>query len=277
MSTKSHPPFPLALLRFSLMRILPIWIGIALVIFLMQIAVCGIVHDNENVKTLLKFLDMMPGIIKSALGGQGLKVGNTASLIAIGYNHPLVLTLYMLFAVGIPTGLLAGEVQRGTMELILSRPTTKMQVYISAGLLTLTGMFALVLVMFLGTVAGTTINEFGEPIPLYRFFQTAINGGLLASAVGAISLLCAASFPRRGMAVGVAVAFLVVNYFITITAEWWPKIQGLKTYTLFHYANGYKIFVEHAWPIRDMCILMTILLVSAILGAIIWQRRDLPL
>ncbi len=259
------------------MRILPIWIGIALVIFLMQIAVCGIVHDNESVKTMLKFLDLMPGFVKSALGGEGLQVGNVAGLIGIGYNHPLVLTMYMLFAVGIPTGLLAGEVQRGTMELILSRPATKMQIYLCAGILTLTGMFALVIVMFLGTVTGTTINNFGEPIPLYQFFQTAINGGLLASAVGAISLLCAASFPRRGTAVGVAVAFLVVNYFIAVTSEWWPRIQSLKTFTIFHYANGYKIFVEHVWPISDMCVLMTILVIAAVSGAVIWQRRDLPL
>jgi ABC-2 type transport system permease protein len=259
------------------MRILPMWIGIALVIFLMQIAVCGIVHDDENVRTLLKFLDMMPGLFKSALGGEGLQVGNTASLIAIGYNHPLVLTLYMLFAVAVPTSLLAGEVQRGTMELVLSRHITKLQVYACAGVLALVGMFALVIVMFLGTVVGTTINDFGEPIPLYRFFQTAINGGLLASTAGAISLLCAASFPRRGMAVGVAVGYLVVNYFITVTSQWWSLIKSLRPITLFHYTNGYKIFVDHVWPVSDMCVLATILAASAVSGAIIWQRRDLPL
>lgn len=277
MSGKSGPAFPYPLLRFSFMRILPMWVGIAVVIFMMQIAVCGIVHDDENVRALLKFLDMMPGFVKSSLGGEGLQVGNISGLIAIGYNHPLVLTLYMLFAVAVPTSLLAGEVQRGAMELVLSRHITKLQVYVCAGVLTLAGMFVLVIIMFLGTVAGTTINDFGEPIPLYRFFQTAINGGLLASAVGAISLLCAASFPRRGTAVGVAVGYLVANYFIAVTSEWWSCIKSLRPITIFHYANGYKIFVEHVWPIGDMCVLLAILVTAAIAGAIIWQRRDLPL
>ena len=67
----------------------------------------------------------------------------------------MVLFLYMLFAVGVPTTLLTGEVQKGTMELILSRSATKTQVYFCASLLTLAGMFALVLMMFLGTVAAT--------------------------------------------------------------------------------------------------------------------------
>ena len=107
MSSKVHPRFPLSLLWFWTLRILPIWVLIALVIFLFQIAVCGIVHDNETVKALIQYLDMLPSFIKTALGGEALKVGNVSGLIAIGYNDPLILLLYMLFAVGVPTGLLA--------------------------------------------------------------------------------------------------------------------------------------------------------------------------
>ena len=269
--------FPGSLLWFWMKRILPVWALIALVIFLLQLAVCGIIHDNQNVKTMLQFLDMLPSIAKAALGGDTLQVGNLPALIAIGYHHPLVLLLYMLFAVGIPTGLLAGEVQRGTMELILSRPITKLQVYLCAALLTVLGMVALVLVMFGGTVVSTRIYEFGEPVPLRDFFRMAINGGMVAGAVGAISLLSAASFSRRGTAVGVAVAFLVVNYFVSIIADWWPRMKVLKSFTIFNYANGYKVFSLHVWPVSEMIILTAILLTAAILGAIIWNRRDLPL
>ena len=75
MSRGSRPPFPFALLRFWLVRILPAWSGIALLIFLMQIAVSGIVHDNEKVKTLLAFIDMLPSIVKASLGGEMLRLG----------------------------------------------------------------------------------------------------------------------------------------------------------------------------------------------------------
>ena len=228
MNNVSRPPFPLALLRFWFVRILPVWCGIALVIFLMQIAVCGIVHDNQNIKAFLKFIDLLPSIVKTALGGEVLQVGNTAGLIAIGYEHPLVLVLYMLFAVGVPTGLLAGEVQKGTMELILSRPTTKTHVYICAGVLTLVGMFALVIVMFLGTVFATNIYDFGEPIPLHLFFRIAVNGGLLASAVGAIALMAAAVFRRQGMAVGVTVAFRFGSDNGVVNWARWPRMYILR-------------------------------------------------
>ena len=276
MKANHRPPFPWSLLRFWTLRILPAWFLIALMIFLFQLAVCGIVHDNERVKAMLQYIDMLPSFIKAFIGGDALQYGNIAGLIAIGYQEPFVLLLYMLFAVGVPTALLAGEVQRGTMELILSRQTTKTHVYTCAGLITVVGMYALVIVMFLGTVVSTNLYDFEQEVPLYSFFKLAINGGILASAVGGIALLAAACF-RRGMAVSLTVAFLVVNYFIMIITQWWPRMKWLDPVTIFNYVDGGKILSEPGWPMGDMCVLISLLVVSTVLGGVVWWRRDLPL
>ncbi len=270
---KGRVPFPFALLRFWGGRILPMWIFIGLVIFLMQIAVCAIVHDNASVQTFLKFIDVLPTFIKTALGGQMLQAGNLPGLILIGYQHPLVLFLYMLFAVGVPTTLLTGEVQRGTMELILSRPVTKPQVYACAVMLTLAGMFALVVMMFLGTVAATRLYDFGQPIPLDLFFRIAVNGGLVAGAAGSVALLVAGALAGRTRAMSVTVVFLVLDYFAWIVAQWWPRLDFLKPATLFYYSSSVKL--GHGWPLGDILVLLVIILAASITGGIIWQRRDL--
>ena len=276
MNANPRPPFPWPLLRFWTLRILPAWFLIALMIFLFQLAVCGIVHDNERVKALILYIDKLPSYFKTFIGGEAVQYGNIAGLIAMGYQEPFVLLLYMLFAVGVPTALLAGEVQRGTMELILSRQTTKTQIYVCAGLITVIGMYALVVVMFLGTVAATNLYQFDQDVPLYNFFKLAINGGILASVVGGIALLAAACF-TRGMAVSLTVAYLVVNYFIMIITQWWPRMKWLDPVTIFNYVDGGKIFSQPTWPLSDMCVLISLLVVSTVAGGIIWARRDLPL
>ncbi|TKJ37360.1 MAG: hypothetical protein CEE38_07605 [Planctomycetes bacterium B3_Pla] len=276
MNSKRRSPFPLPLLRFWTLRILPAWCLIAFMIFLFQIAICGVVHDNERVKALLQYVEMLPDFIKAFMGGEILEVGNIAGLIAIGYQDPFVLLLYMLYAVGVPTALLAGEVQRGTMELILSRQTTKTQIYICAGLITIVGMYALVLIMFTGTVVATRLYDFYQEVPLYSFFKIAIVGGMLASAVGGIALLAAACF-RRGLAVSLTVGYLVVNYFISIIADWWPRMKWMEPATIFNYVDGPAMFEKPGWPIGDMCVLISLLIVSTVAGGIIWSRRDLPL
>ena len=275
MKNSHHLKYAWSLLKFWTFRTFPMWCLIALMIFLVQIAVCGIVHDNDKVKVMLSMLDLLPSFIKTALGGDYLKAGNTAALITIGYKHPFVLFLYMFFAVSVPTGFLAGEVQKGTMELILSRQVSKMVVYVCTGIITITGMFALVMVMFLGTVASVHIYDFGKPIHLDMFFRIAIDGGLFASTTGTIALLCAAIFNSRNIASGIAVTFLVINYFISVISEWWPRAAFLKGATLFNYVGGPE--TVSGWPVKSMSVLAVILLIAVISGAIIWNRRDLSL
>ena len=276
MRSNHRPSFPWPLLKFWSCRILLAWFLIAFWIFLFQIIVCGIVHDNEKVKAFLQYIEVLPAFVKALLGGEALQLGNIAGLIAIGYQEPFILLLFMLYAVGVPTALLAGEAQKGNMELILSRQVTKIQVYICAALITVIGMAALVLVMFMGTVVATNLYEFDQKVPLHSFFILAINGGILASSVGGIALLSAACF-QRTTAVSLTIAFLVVNYIVNIVATWWPSMKWLYPATIFYYVSDPKIFTETAWPLGDMGVLLTLLIISTVLGGIIWQRRDLPL
>ena len=106
------------------------------------------------------------------------------------------------------------------------------------------------------------------------FLRIAVNAGLLAGTFGAFALLCAASFGRLYSAVGVAVAFLTLNYFIAIVAEWWPRVQFLRKATLFYLV--YYSDIWHGWPLGNMAELAAILVGIVIVGGIVWRRRDLP-
>jgi ABC-2 type transport system permease protein len=272
----SRIPFPFRLLGFQVARILPGWLFIGAFIFVFQIAVCGIVHDNDNVKALIQFIKIMPPIVRNMLGGNFLTPDNPAALITIGHQHPLILILYMVYAVGTPTALIVGEVQRGTMELILSRSVTRSQVFICAAIPTVVGMFLLTFIMFLGTMSGTTIYKFDRPVPLFGFFQLAINGAFLASTVAAIAMFVASFCRERGTAVGITVAYLVTDYFLNLISTWWPRMSFLHNWSLFRYVNGPKIFRSHMWPIREIVILSCVGGFLLLLGWLIWRRRDLP-
>ncbi|MHC4659184.1 MAG: ABC transporter permease subunit [Planctomycetota bacterium] len=274
---KPSVSFPFVLLRFWFWRILWLWFLVGFFIFIIQVIQCGIAQDNEIVKMTLDFFEKMPGFWKEAVGGEILDIGGTTGFIAITYQHPLVLALYMIFAVCVPTRLLAGHVQSGTMELILSRSVTKDQVYVCACILTLIGMVGLVIVMFFGTVVGINVCSFDQEISLWPFFRAAIVGGLVSGTAAGVSLLAAATFRNRGRAVGIAMAFFIINYFIGLIAEWWPRAKFLGPSSIFYYVDTPKILLGTTWPIRDMCVLSSVLVITVIAGGIIWHRRDLPL
>ena len=269
--------FPFQLLRFWFRRNFLLWFIAGFFIFIVQILVCNIARDNEKLRLMMNLLDTLPAFMKNAIGGDLLSIGNIGGFIAIGYQHPLVLIAFMTFAISISTGLLTGQVQNGMMELILSRSVTKNHVYVCACFLTLAGMLALVLVMFSGTVIGVNICHLNDQVNLQPFFRACIVGGLLSGTAAGVSLLAAVSFRSRGTAVGIALAFFVVNYFIDVISGWWPKAEFLGPFSIFYYVSPQRILHGPGWPVSDMCVLMSIILVTVIAGAIVWNRRDLPL
>ncbi|OPZ16040.1 MAG: putative ABC transporter ATP-binding protein YbhF [candidate division BRC1 bacterium ADurb.BinA364] len=269
------PPFPWALLRFWTTRLALGWGLVAQAIFAFQIALCGLLHDNQAIEAWLSFLDVLPPFIKSMVGGQALKPGRIANLLAIGYQHPMVLTLFMVFAVGAPTGLLPGETRAGAMELLLSRAVTKTQAFVCAAIPTLAAMAGLTLAMYLGTVAGTKLFPFEKPAPLGALFRMAANGGLLAAAVGGISLLAAAAFRQRTTAVAVCVGYLTLNYFAFLFSIWWNAMKPLRPWTLFAYADEALRPDSAGWPLADMAVLAVALGAALLAGWAVWRRRDL--
>ena len=54
-------------------------------------------------------------------------------------------------------------------------------------------------------------------------------------------------------------------------------MKWLEPATIFNYVDCPAIFGKSGWPIGDMCVLLSLLAVSTVLGGVIWSRRDLPL
>lgn len=64
-----------------------------------------------------------PGkIIKTIIGGDSIDLNGAMDMMSIGYVHPLMQTIFCIWAVGRAAGAIAGEMDRGTSELLLAQP-----------------------------------------------------------------------------------------------------------------------------------------------------------
>jgi len=62
-----------------------------------------------------------------------------------------------------------------------------------------------------------------------------------------------------------------------IITQWWPRMKWLDPITIFNYVRWQEDFMEPTWPVSDMCILISLLVVSTVLGHCMVGERDLPL
>src|SRR5262249_49514727 len=64
-----------------------------------------------------------PGrLMQSIIGGDQLDFQSAQDVLSIGYVHPLMQVLFCFWAIGRAAGAIAGEIDRGTMELLLAQP-----------------------------------------------------------------------------------------------------------------------------------------------------------
>ncbi len=194
--------------------------------------------------------------------------------VAIGFIHPIAVGLNLVFAVGFTTAAIAGERQRGTLEILLSRPISRRVVY---GTLAVAGAL-FVGIATLGSIAGSVIGssltgrtaELGVgQLPLLW-----LNGALLYWAIGAIALLASASFDRLSQALGLTIAIVVVSYFLDVLGSLWPDAKGLQPYSLFYYFDP-KAILTGVPDGGDLVVLGAVTLLAVGATLIVFPRRDL--
>jgi ABC-2 type transport system permease protein len=215
------------------------------------------------------------GIIPEQLtnfgGGDVFTLGGS---IAVGYIHPIAIILVSVFAIGFATSAVAGERQRGTLEVLLARPLSRRGLYVT--LLAATALFiGIVLVAAsVGTIVGSAIAGVLDELPLERLPLLWLNGMLLWGAIAAIGLAASVSFDRLGPAVGITIGIVIVSYFLDILGSLWPDAKGLQPYSLFHYLASRDVLAGRidGFGLGLLAIVAALAIVYAL---VVFPRRDL--
>lgn len=64
-----------------------------------------------------------PGkVLRTLMGGESIQLDNAMDMLSIGYVHPLMQTIFCIWAIGRAAGAVAGELDRGTLELLMAQP-----------------------------------------------------------------------------------------------------------------------------------------------------------
>jgi ABC-2 type transport system permease protein len=194
--------------------------------------------------------------------------------IAIGFIHPIALILLSVFAVGFTTSAIAGERQRGTLEVLLARPIPRRVVYFTLLICALIFVAVVMAAFLAGAFISATVNGVGGEIAVDRLALVWLNGVLLFGAIAAIGLAASVSFDRLSPALGITIAVVLVSYFLQILGSLWPDAKGLQPYSLFHYLDP-KALLTGAVAAFNFVLLAVVAVVAIVVALVVFPRRDL--
>jgi ABC-2 type transport system permease protein len=194
--------------------------------------------------------------------------------IALGFIHPIAVALTLVFALGFAVASVAGERQRGTLEVLLARPLSRRGLYLT--LLAATVLFVAVTVaaQVLGIYVGGILAGAVGDLRADRVGLMWLNGVLVFAAFGSVSLAASVSFDRLTPALAISLAFILVSYFMEIIGTLWVDARGLQPYSLFHYLDP-RGALAGSMTLGDWLAPIGVFVAGSIEALVVFPRRDL--
>lgn len=194
--------------------------------------------------------------------------------IALGFIHPIAVALGLVFALGFAVNAVAGERQRGTLEVLLARPLSRRRLYLTLLVATLLFVAVAMAAQVLGTFIGATLAGALAELQPERLAVMWLNGVLVFMAIGAVALAASVSFDRLTPALGLSLAFILVSYFLEIIGSLWIDARGLQPYSLFHYLDP-KGALTGTMTAADWLVPLAVFAAGFVAALVVFPRRDL--
>jgi ABC-2 type transport system permease protein len=117
---------------------------------------------------------------------------SSVSLVMASWNHPFILLLVSMWSISRGSAAVAAEVERGTMDLILSRPVARWAYLGSQVLVTVLGLAILGGALLAGTAIAVRYNILREPPDRWTLIRPACNLAALGLPIYGYTLLASA-------------------------------------------------------------------------------------
>jgi ABC-type transport system involved in multi-copper enzyme maturation permease subunit len=250
-------------------------VAAAILLGLFQFLICAAV-SSVNLGGLFESVTRnLPPFLQALVSSQLLGGFSAHGLVAFGWNHPVSHALGTAPAIVLASGAIAGEIETGAIELVLSQPLSRASYFIGQILFAAASLALVSLTGLLGTVLGQRAFHM-EPFGHGPLLALATDYALLMIAAFGITMLFSAWGREGGRVASAGFAIVLLSYFAQAIGRLWTRAAWILPWTLHDSFVPQKILVEHAAAGRQLAVLGSVAIVALGLAWARFRTRDLP-
>jgi len=178
----------------------------------------------------------------------------------------ILISSYSSFAI-------AKEVENRTLGFLLSRPISRLQFYLSRFLTGLVGL--IIFIVFTELTTYPLAQIFGYSASFIEILNIAILGAFFGFAVLGLGLMFSALSSESSKSTGYLSTILLIMYVAYIIASLEPRLEFLQNLSIFYYFRPGDLVAGSGLSPSSLAILASTGLIGTLIGAFIFNKRDL--
>ncbi len=220
-------------------------------------------------------LPFVKSLITALLGSETGEQITARTMQAFLWVHPVVLALIWGHEITICTRMPAGEIDRGTIDILLGWPVSRRQIYWSETIVWLVTGVCVISLGFIGhRLTAPTMPDEMRP-ELDGVLLVMVNLFAMYLAVGALSLLISVVSNRRGRAVAGSFGLVLASFLLNFVAQYWSPAKPFAFLSVMTYYQPAQILEQGDFPWRDVLILLGVASVAWLVAGEIMARRSI--
>ena len=210
------------------------------------------------------------------LGGSSMDF-STAAIEMAFWNHPFVLLIFAIWAISRGSIAVAGEIEKGTMDLVLSRPVGRPSFLMSQVITAVGGLLIMAGAMVAGNLVGSHYNTLIDPASASTLMKPAINLVAFGWAIFGYTFLFSTLDFARWRPNLIASALTLAGFIALVLANI-PQLEvkWLEKFSIFKAYDPVEAVTKGENLAFNATLLGLIGLVGVALGFVAFSRRDLP-
>jgi ABC-2 type transport system permease protein len=211
------------------------------------------------------------------LGGESMDFSSPAIEMAF-WNHPFIVLTFAIWVIGRGSAAVAAEVERGTMDLILSRPVSRARYLAAQVVVALAGLAVLAGAMILGNWLATRYNSIQDPPSLALLLKPSANLAALGLSIYGYTLLCSTLDSVRWRPTLIASVVTLAGFIANVVANL-PTLEDwkwLEKFSIFKAFDPVEVVTKGQTLGFNLAILSGLGVAGVIVAFLAFAVRDLP-
>ena len=224
---------------------------------------------------LISYMEALPPAVTDLFPVSEATFASIENFLAMEH-YSLMIPLFIIFMlVAMAAAAFASEIERGTAEILLSRPISRIKLFFNRYLVGIAGLVIFIVASTLMIIPLASLHD--VDYSLTNFISISILCLLFGWAVYSVAILFSAMFSEKGKVYMVMGGMMVGMYVLQIVASISEKWDYVQYFSFFYYYDYNKAILENSIEITNIILFVVVAVVCSIAGVYWFNKRDVAI